>query len=272
MLECSQRYVEVFLEIYSVLFQSVVRDTFELSRRYIGLQSLICQSTCNKRYSQIYVTFQPDIQSEIHVRWSVFIQMLKCSQRYVRVQSEIQCKVVRVILVVVRNMLVVVKDMLQCSQRCVFVQSEICCSVVRVVRDILECSQRYVGVKSEKCWSVTPEMVCCWQLENVVGSQRYVGGKQRYVGVQSEIFWNVGMSPKNMAFFFSSSRIVYTCMLVFIQMVYRDILPQIFWYFWYFFCLWKHIGLHIQVGLLCQRKSQPIKANTRKQKQPQIFT
>lgn len=75
--------------------------------------------------------------------------------------------------------------------------------VVRVVRDILECSQRYVGVKSEKCWSVTPEMVCCWQLENVVGSQRYVGGKQRYVRVQSEIFWNVGMSQKNMAFFFS---------------------------------------------------------------------
>lgn len=204
MLECSQRYVEVFLEIYSVLFQSVVRDTFEFSRRYIGLQSLIYQSTCNNRYSQIYrgyVAFQPDIQSEIHVRWSIFIEMLKCSQRYVRVQSEI------------------------CwwqSEICWW-QLKICCSVVR---DVFVCSQRYVGVKSEKCWSVTPEMVCCWQLENVVGSQRYVGGKQRYVRVQSEIFWNVVrdilecryVAKKYGVLFFLFSRIVYTCMLLFIQM------------------------------------------------------
>lgn len=176
MLECSQRYVEVFLEIYSILFQSVVRDTFEFSRRYIGLQSLIYQSTCNNRYSQIYrgyVAFQPDIQSEIHVRWSVFIDMLKCSQRYVRVQSELYWWQ---------------SEICWWQSEICWWQLKICCSVVR---DVFVCSQRYVGVKSEKWWSVTPEMVCCWQLENVVGSQRYVGGKQRYVGVQSEIFWSV---------------------------------------------------------------------------------
>lgn len=116
---------------------------------------------------------------------------------------------------------------------------------------MLECSQRYVGgsqryvgMKSEKCWSVTPEMVCCWQLENVVGSQRYVSGKQRYVGVQSEIFWSVVrdilecryVAKKYVVLFFLFPElIIRVCWYIFrwYKETYCHKSFGIFWYFFY---------------------------------------
>lgn len=100
-------------------------------------------------------------------------------------------------------------------------------------------------MKLEKCWSVIFEMVCCWQLENVVGSQRYVGGKQRYVGVQLEIFWSVVRDilecryvvKKYVVFFFLFLEL-YICVCWYIFRWYKEIYCyKFFGIFWYFFYL-----------------------------------